>query len=299
MTRPALSEGRGPGHFNNWDRTANFEADARQSVDDIARLRATHRRQRPRSVRSLAQWHRQTAERMAFQARTSSAGPVTAQANAAVCSSSAERQAQLDDAGGDQTRAAKRFGRRSGACLDQRRRAARRAGSWEVWGALIGLATGKRCLLHPRPVAAGSATGRDRRHVAELSRLNERLERMTQNLIKARDAAERSNRARRRTSSPGIEPRAAHRPLNGILGYTRLLSMEGGLNSTAGHAGGCHAGGAGRHLLHMISRVLDPVGNRGGERLELQNEVDRCACRGRAAAASTWCARTRSGSDWR
>jgi CheY-like chemotaxis protein/HPt (histidine-containing phosphotransfer) domain-containing protein len=68
--------------------------------------------------------------------------------------------------------------------------------------------------------------------------------------------------------------RSAHElrtPLNGILGYARLLNMEGGLNDTQAMRVDAMLA-AGRHLLHMVSRVLD-LSEIEAERLELQNEL--------------------------
>ncbi len=259
----ALSEGRGLVIFNNWDRTANFEADARQSVDDIARLRAlTADNATQRQI--LGSMASATAERMAFQ-RELIRRARNGSSNAAV-PSVAERQRSWTtlaeiNAGCEALRQEER------RLLDQRRRDAQRAGM-EVWGALIGLALASAACF-TLALSLQAARGRDRRHVAELSRLNERLERMTQNLIKARDAAERSNRAK--THFLAGMSHELRTPLNGILGYTRLLSMEGGLNSTQAMRVDAMLA-AGRHLLHMISRVLD-LSEIEAERLELQNEL--------------------------
>ncbi len=259
----ALSEARGVVIFNNWDRLSIFESVAHQSMDDIGRLRGLTA-DNPRQQAALGVLESDTADRIAFQRELIQRARNVAN-NAAVPSLSERRRswAQLAhiNTGTEVLRIEER------RLLDQRRRAAQRAGL-EVWGALIGFALiGVACLS--LALALQVARRGDRRHVAELSRLNERLERMTQNLIKARDAAERSNRAK--THFLAGMSHELRTPLNGILGYARLLSMEGGLNKT--QAARVEAmQGAGRHLLHMISRVLD-LSEIEAERLELQNEM--------------------------
>ena len=80
------------------------------------------------------------------------------------------------------------------------------------------------------------------------------LERLARHLAKARDRAEQANRAKSRfLAGMSHELRT---PLNGILGYAQLLHMEGGLNPTQSARVDAMLG-AGKHLLHMITRVLD------------------------------------------
>jgi PAS domain S-box-containing protein len=80
------------------------------------------------------------------------------------------------------------------------------------------------------------------------------LERSNAELIRARLRAEQATRAKSRfLAGMSHELRT---PLNGILGYSELLRIEGGLNevqSTRVHS----MQRAGRHLLEMITSVLD------------------------------------------
>jgi signal transduction histidine kinase/ActR/RegA family two-component response regulator/HPt (histidine-containing phosphotransfer) domain-containing protein len=151
--------------------------------------------------------------------------------------------------------------------LVERRAAATRAGL-RVWAALIGFALIGAASLAVA-VALQAARGRDRRHVEELSTLNAQLEQLTLYLVRARDAAERSNRAK--THFLAGMSHELRTPLNGILGYARLLRMEGGLNQTQAMRVDAMLG-AGKHLLHMIARVLD-LSEIEGEKLELQTET--------------------------
>jgi signal transduction histidine kinase/CheY-like chemotaxis protein/HPt (histidine-containing phosphotransfer) domain-containing protein len=151
--------------------------------------------------------------------------------------------------------------------LTERRAAVRRAGL-RVWVALLGFAVIGAISLAVA-VALQAARGRDRRHVGELSTLNAQLEQLTVHLVRARDAAERSNRAK--TQFLAGMSHELRTPLNGILGYARLLRMEGGLNHTQAMRVDAMLG-AGKHLLHMVARVLD-LSEIEGEKLELQTET--------------------------
>ncbi len=88
----------------------------------------------------------------------------------------------------------------------------------------------------------------------ELQAANDKLERLAQHLVRARDKAERASRAKSKfLSGMSHELRT---PLNGILGYARLLQMEGGL--TASQTSRLSALlKAGDDLLQMITCVLD------------------------------------------
>jgi len=87
-----------------------------------------------------------------------------------------------------------------------------------------------------------------------LEAANANLDRLSRHLAKARDRAEQANRAKSRfLAGMSHEMRT---PLNGILGYARLLQMEGGLNATQATRVDAMLG-AGSHLLQMITSVLD------------------------------------------
>jgi PAS domain S-box-containing protein len=80
------------------------------------------------------------------------------------------------------------------------------------------------------------------------------LKEMAQQLEKARNVAEESSHAKSRfLAGMSHELRT---PLNGILGYAQLLRLEGGLNVTQGARIDAMLG-AGKHLLGMITCVLD------------------------------------------
>ncbi len=105
----------------------------------------------------------------------------------------------------------------------------------------------------------------------ELRRNNMELERLARHLTRARDQAERASRAKSRfLAGMSHELRT---PLSGVLGYTQLLRMEGGLNAAQSARVDAMLG-AGTHLLEMINCVLD-LSQIEAERLELQTvEVD-------------------------
>ena len=100
----------------------------------------------------------------------------------------------------------------------------------------------------------------------ELRAANTELERLARNLATARDVADRANWAKSRfLAGMSHELRT---PLNGILGYAELLRMEGGLNATQSERVAAMLG-AGKHLLQMITRVLD-LSEIEAEHVELQ-----------------------------
>ena len=83
---------------------------------------------------------------------------------------------------------------------------------------------------------------------------NAELDRLARHLYRARDRAEKANRAKSRfLAGASHELRT---PLNGILGYTELLRLEGGLNPLQAERVDAMLG-AGKHLLEMINCVLD------------------------------------------
>jgi PAS domain S-box-containing protein len=104
-------------------------------------------------------------------------------------------------------------------------------------------------------VLAGVSDITPRKSAERATRLQqESLERSNAELIRARLRAEQGTRAKSRfLAGMSHELRT---PLNGILGYAELLRIEGGLNDvqwTRVHA----MQRAGRHLLEMITNVLD------------------------------------------
>ncbi len=100
---------------------------------------------------------------------------------------------------------------------------------------------------------AQDVTERDERE-RQLRKANAELSQYAQNLKQARDEAIRANRAKSKfLATMSHELRT---PLNGILGYAELLRMEGGLTATQSARVG-NMQEAGKHLLEMISGVLD------------------------------------------
>ena len=88
----------------------------------------------------------------------------------------------------------------------------------------------------------------------EADATNARLDQLARHLADARDRAEQANRAKSRfLAGMSHELRT---PLNGILGYAQILDIEGGLNPAQSARVGAMLE-AGRHLLEMITSVLD------------------------------------------
>ena len=125
-----------------------------------------------------------------------------------------------------------------------------------------------------------SARDISERHAQEdqIRDVNIELERLARHLGKARDRAERANRAKSRFLA-GIS-HELRTPLNGIMGYAQLLQLEGGLTSAQAIRVDAMLG-AGAHLLEMINSVLD-LSQIEADRLEIhRTEID---LRGVAAA---------------
>jgi len=105
----------------------------------------------------------------------------------------------------------------------------------------------------------------------ELGSINHELERLARDLTSARNQAEQASLAKSRfLAGMSHELRT---PLNGIMGYARLLHMEGGLDAPQLARVDAMLD-AGTHLLEMINSVLD-LSQIEAERLELQAaEID-------------------------
>jgi signal transduction histidine kinase/DNA-binding response OmpR family regulator/HPt (histidine-containing phosphotransfer) domain-containing protein len=91
-------------------------------------------------------------------------------------------------------------------------------------------------------------------HQRELERSNAELERLADDLGQARQAADQANQAKSRFLA-GIT-HELRTPLHGILGYAKLLSLEGGLNPTQSERLRAMMA-AGQYLLGTINAVLD------------------------------------------
>jgi signal transduction histidine kinase/CheY-like chemotaxis protein/HPt (histidine-containing phosphotransfer) domain-containing protein len=88
----------------------------------------------------------------------------------------------------------------------------------------------------------------------KLSATNIELKRLSRHLARARTTAEHANQAKSRfLAGMSHELRT---PLNGVLGYARLLRIEGGLNPTQAARVDAMLE-AGKHLLEMVTCVLD------------------------------------------
>jgi PAS domain S-box-containing protein len=105
-----------------------------------------------------------------------------------------------------------------------------------------------------RASLAAQRQERESRERLSIEAANARLEILSQDLSEARNRAERATRAKSRfLAGMSHELRT---PLNGILGYAHLLQIEGGLNPAQGARVDAMLG-AGKHLLEMITCVLD------------------------------------------
>ncbi len=94
----------------------------------------------------------------------------------------------------------------------------------------------------------------ERRERQAIEQANSNLDRLARHLAKARDRAERANRAKSHfLAGMSHELRT---PLNAILGYAHLLKMDGGFTPTQ-NARLTSMLSASRHLLEMITCVLD------------------------------------------
>ena len=115
-----------------------------------------------------------------------------------------------------------------------------------------------------RQAAEREATEKRERLAIEAT--NDNLDRLSRHLAKARDRADQANRAKSRfLAGMSHELRT---PLNGVLGYAQLLHMEGGLTATQTMRVDSMLE-AGKHLLQMITRVLD-LSEIESEHIELQ-----------------------------
>ncbi len=112
---------------------------------------------------------------------------------------------------------------------------------------------------------------RDRILVSSNAELELRVQERTRELEAARIAADDANRAKSRfLAGMSHELRT---PLNGLLGYAELLRIEGGLTARQAERVGTMLA-AGRHLLGMITRVLD-LSEVEADRVELRTDCVR------------------------
>ena len=103
-------------------------------------------------------------------------------------------------------------------------------------------------------IAGHAAAAVNERQSAELRCANAKLETLAADLTRALESAEHASRAKSRfLAGMSHELRT---PLNGLLGYARLLRIDGRLNETQNSRVEAMLA-AGAHLLDMIHRVLD------------------------------------------
>lgn len=119
-----------------------------------------------------------------------------------------------------------------------------------------------------REQRAAARREEERREQIAIAASNERLERLSRHLARARDRAELANRAKSRFLTGMTHE--LRTPLNGILGYAQLLLLEGELSeSQAGQVEAMMK--SGRHLLELINSVLD-LAQIEADKVDLQPE---------------------------
>ncbi len=103
-------------------------------------------------------------------------------------------------------------------------------------------------------IARNAASGLNEKQSAELREANAKLEDLASDLTRALESAEQASRAKSRfLAGMSHELRT---PLNGLLGYARLLRLDGNLTEMQDHRVDAMLS-AGAHLLDMINRVLN------------------------------------------